>query len=198
MRTKQEIKNHRQAVLSGVIGGIFFFLLFRVLLKDRSEAFNSLFFSGEEHWPVFVKSFIPLDVAFSCLFCYIPIRLIVNFIDSDETESVEEKEPESFRDKVMLPLGLTLGLGCWGGIAGSGLYGWYFSLEGFVIACVFILAFGGVLLGLGKVMDFLMLGIIHFFKLLAALLRPTWIGRPFVRFGRYMNADGVPEAPEDA
>ncbi len=185
MNTKQEVQSRRMAAVYGVVGGILLFVMVKWTGLDlrAGESYRSLFFGDAEHWPDFVKQFTPLDLAFTCLYFWLIMRLIIAGPGAQETDQTKA----GVKYWILYGLGIFIVGGSIGGVLGTSMGGWYTSLEFFLGMGAFsLILIAGVFLLLG-----VSLGIGYLAKSAWAHVRTTRAAQPFLKLGRYLNADDV-------
>lgn len=194
-RSRQQVQLRRQAAIMGILGGVVLYVLTKLMLGDtdslHEEGFRSLFFGDVEHWPSFVKGFVPVDLAFTCIFFWVVMYFAL--VKSGITRSANDNASLNARRCAWLAVGVFCGAGAFGGIMGSILAGWYIGIEWFFAMGVFATLFmGGMLALMGLVFGFGNLAV-RVVRSVWGRARHTRLAQPLIKFGRYMDAKDVPE-----
>jgi hypothetical protein len=170
------------SLVIGLFSGALLFFTVRLGGMQQHE-FNSLFFKDSSDMPDFLRSYAPLDLAMMCLCNVVALRLLMS------ADSSKASLPRVF-------LGGVGGLGCFGAIIGAGMYSWYQGVEMFLLIVLMVTALCSLTALLGTVLFF---GGRPIYRLIARSwrrLRTTSLGSPFVRLGKYLTAEDVPEVTE--
>jgi hypothetical protein len=133
----------------GLGGGALFFVFGRYgFIPERPPkgGYHSLFLGRSTHWPHFVQSFLPLDLALTMLamagILYLLLERLPRSSDADLL---------NWRGFAKYAAGAFVGGGCLG-LLGASTFGWYLGLEDFLLMGGAVLALfvglGGLMVGI--------------------------------------------------
>jgi hypothetical protein len=129
-----------------------------------------------------MKSFWPLDLAVVCLGIWVASYVLYTSVASKQLNG-SPSWPRMF-------FGIFLGMGGFCAACTSCMFGWYFGLEFFLIG-------GAMMTGLIAALMGFVLGFFTLIEKLASFtiwrkLGESSLCKPFVKLGKFLNADDVP------
>ncbi len=185
MSSKERAQVRRQTVLMAILGGPAVFAAIRWGIQNPhlGTPFRSVFFGSATHWPGFVKSFLPLDIALTCFF--------VGALFYALTVSMAEPQPDvpELRGWVRPVAVMSMCLGMFGGVMGSTLFGWYRGLELFVVMTAVAIVFVVAILILGAGMDMVSDVVAKVGKSFWSHAKTTPAAKPALWLGRYLRGE---------
>ncbi|MDB5185085.1 MAG: hypothetical protein JWN38_893 [Candidatus Saccharibacteria bacterium] len=184
----EQVRTRRHSVLGGILGGCLLLGIMRPLLDGTPLPHHSLLFGSTASWPKFFQDFVPLDVVLSCVYFGGIMYLILN--DPAPRTNMNK------RQMTWYGLGYFTVFGCFGGLMGAVMYGWYSSIELFF-------AFGLIMSACALVFGGFAFGTIYGLMALGDLCQRIWpklrtkpVAQPFIKVSHYLNADDIHDAPQ--